>query len=351
MIAAIRRQQRAARRFIGLCAWLTAAAVFSPIGLHAQGYAVTNLVADLPGALNQDTNLVNAWGLVVLPKNLLLVNANENSIAGFYGTDGTPGGVYIGVDSAPSGLALNPGGGFKIPDGQMMRPSTLIFVTEAGGILGWNERSSDSNAFLAVDNSIFDAVYKGVAILNNRLFAADFKGGFIDVYDSRWNWLGSFSDSHVDAGFGPFNVAAIDGLLYVTFAKRLAPDFEDDEAGPGNGFVDVFTANGRFVRRLVSHGALNSPWGIVKAPAHFGKFSNALLVGNFGDGLINAYSIKTGAFLGAVSDSEDTPIVLDGLWALDFGTTKVNKKMVPTLFFSAGPNGENDGVVGKITAN
>jgi uncharacterized protein (TIGR03118 family) len=204
---------------------------------------------------------------------------------------------------------------------------------------------------VAVDNSDFDAVYKGVAMIGGRLFAADFKGGVIDMYDSKWNWLGAFTDSHVDEGFAPFNVAAIDGLLYVTFAKKLAPDFEDDEEGPGNGFVDVFNARGRFLRRLASHGVLNSPWGIVKAPAHFGAFSGALLVGNFGDGRINAFNIRTGAFLGALSDSGGTPIAIEGLWGLDFGTTRVNRKNVPALYFSAGPDGEEDGLVGKITVN
>jgi uncharacterized protein (TIGR03118 family) len=349
---AISKSQRAVRRFMGLGALVAVSAFLSPIQLHAQGYSVSNLVADVPGAAaNLDTNLVNAWGLAVLPKDMLVVNANENSIAGLYATDGQPTGDYLAVNSAPSGMVWNRGGGFKVSDGQMTRSSTLIFVTEEGTILGWNEHFADPTAIVAVDNSDFDAVYKGVAILDNRLFAADFKGGVIDVYDSRWNWLGAFTDSHVDPGFAPFNVAAIDGLLYVTFAKRLAPEFKDDEAGPGNGFVDVFNANGRFLKRLVSHGVLNSPWGIVKAPANFGPFSKALLVGNFGDGSINAFNIKTGAFIGTLSDSESTPVVIDGLWALDFGVTKVNKKNVPTLFFSAGPNGEGDGLVGKITAN
>ena len=164
--------------------------------------------------------------------------------------------------------------------------------------------------------------------------------------------MGAFTDSQVDPGFGPFNVAAIDGQIYVAFAKIAPPDFVDDEKGPGNGYVDVFNASGKFIRRLVSHGPLNSPWGIAKAPANFGTFSKALLVGNFGDGTINAFNIKTGAFLGTLSDSGGTPIVIDGLWALEFGTTKTaNSKKVPTLFFSAGPNGENDGLVGNIKAN
>jgi len=353
MIANIRQSKHGLRRFSGLGAILfTLLAGFSPTGLQAQSWSVSNLVSDIPGAAaNTDTNLVNAWGMTILSKDTLVVVANENSIAGMYGTDGTPDGGYLAVNSAPSGMVWNHSGGFKVSDGQMTRSSTLIFVTEEGTILGWNENFADPTAIVAVDNSDFDAVYKGVAMIGGRLFAADFKGGVIDVYDARWNWLGAFTDSHVDPGFAPFNVAAIDGLLYVTFAKRLAPDFEDDEAGPGNGFVDVFNANGRFLRRLVSHGVLNSPWGIAKVPAGFGAFKGALLVGNFGDGRINAFNIKTGALLGTLTDSEEAPLVIDGLWALDFGTTKVNRKNVPTLFFSAGPNGEGDGLVGKITAN
>jgi uncharacterized protein (TIGR03118 family) len=350
MITIIRKQQINVRRFLGLCAVLTLSAAFHPVTLHAQGYTVANLVADLPGAANLDTNLVNAWGLSVLSKDFLIVNATESSLAGVYTTDGQPAGGYIEVDSDPSGVVVNRGG-FKVSDGQMTRSSSLIFVTEAGTILGWNEDFADPVAIVAVDNSDFDAVYKGVAMIGNRLFAADFKGGVIDVYDSKWNWLGAFTDSHVDPGFAPFNVAAIDGRLYVTFAKRLAPDFEDDDPGSGNGFVDVFTAGGRFLRRLVSHGVLNSPWGIVKAPAHFGDFGGALLVGNFGDGRVNAFDIKTGEYLGALSDSESTPIVIDGLWGLDFGITKANNKKVSTLFFSSGPDGEAHGLVGQITAN
>jgi uncharacterized protein (TIGR03118 family) len=353
MTALIRKQQNTVRRFIGLCAvTLALPAFFHPTNLRAQGYLVSNLVSDLSGAAaNTDENLVNAWGLAVLSKDTLIVNANENNIAGLYGTDGEPTGSYLEVGSAPSGLVWNRNGGFKVSDGQMTRSSTLIFVTEEGTILGWNENFADPTAIVAVDNSEFDAVYKGVAILGSRLFAADFKGGVVDVYDSKWNWLGAFTDSHVDEGFGPFNVAAIDGLLYVSFAKKRPPEFEDDEPGAGNGFVDVFTAKGRFVRRLISHGVLNSPWGMVKAPSRFGDFSGALLVGNFGDGGINAFNIKTGEFLGALSDAEGAPIAIDGLWGLDFGVTRVNNKKVNTLFFSAGPNGEGDGLVGKITPN
>jgi len=351
MIDMIRKQQRTVRRWIGLGTMTLALPVFChSTSLQAQGYAVSNLVSDIPGAAaNTDTNLVNAWGMAVLPGNTLVVNANENSLAGFYTGDGQLTGFYLGVNAAPSGLYWNPFGGFPVSDGFKTRSSSLIFVTEAGTILGWNPSFASPNAVVAVDNSAFDAVYKGVTRIGDLLFAANFKVGVVDVYDSHWNWITAFTDSHVDPGFAPFNVANIDGLLYVSFAKRLAPDFEDDEAGPGNGFVDVFTKEGRFVRRLVSHGPLNSPWAMIKAPDHFGPFSHALLVGNFGNGLINAFDSHTGAFLGSLSDSVGNPIAIDGLWGLDFSVTKMNGKFVPTLYFSAGPNDEGDGLVGRIT--
>jgi uncharacterized protein (TIGR03118 family) len=354
MIANNHRHQRAISSTIGCFTLLVAViALFNPTGLPAQDYAMNPLVADIPmGPANIDTNLVNAWGLALLPNNMLVVNANENNLAGLYTTGGQVTGSYIEVDSAPSGLALNTTSGFKVSDGGKALASDLIFVTEEGTILGWNANLTSPAAVVAVDDSDFGSVYKGVATIGNRLFAADFRNGVINVYDSKWRWMGAFTDSQVDPGFGPFNVAAIDGLLYVAFAKISPPEFTDDEPGPGNGYVDVFNSNGKFLRRLVSHGPLNSPWGMALAPANFGKFSKALLIGNFGDGAINAFNIKTGTFLGTLSDSGGSPIAIGGLWALEFGTTKsVNGKKVPTLFFSAGPNGEGDGLVGDIKAN
>lgn len=354
MTAIFKESQRAIRLAIGWCTVSVAAlAFFNPGSLQAQGYTATPLVADIPmGSAEVDTNLVDAWGMALLNENTLLVNLNGTDLAGVYQTDGQPTGDYISVDSAPSGVVLNNGGGFNVSDGGRPHSSSAIFVTENGTILGWNSHLASPAAVVAVDNSEFGAVYKGVAMIGNRLFAADFRNGVIDVYNSKWEWMGAFTDSEVDPGFGPFNVIAIDGLLYVAFAEIAPPDFIDDQAGPGNGYVDVFNASGHFVRRLVSHGSLNSPWGLAKAPANFGPFSGDLLVGNFGDGTINAFDIKTGAFRGTLSGANGDPINIDGLWALEFGTTKVAKnKKVPTLFFSAGPNDENDGVVGSILVN
>ena len=350
----ITQHHRAIPSAIGSCAVLVLALAFSSsTNLHAQGYAMNPLVSDLSGAAaNTDTNLVNAWGMVLLPNDMLMVNANENDLAGLYKTDGEVTGNYVEVESAPSGLVLNSTGGFKVSDGGKARASDLIFVTEEGSILGWNSSFTSPTAVVVLDDSNFGAVYKGAAMVGGRLFAADFRNGVVNVYDNKWRWMGAFTDSQVDPGFGPFNVVTIDGLLYVAFAKIAPPDFVDDEKAPGNGYVDVFNPNGKFIRRLVSHGQLNSPWGMAQAPANFGKFSKALLVGNFGDGTINAFNIKTGAYLGTLSDSGGTAIAIDGLWALEFGTTKAaNGKKVPTLFFSAGPNGEGDGLVGNIKAN
>lgn len=170
--------------------------------------------------------------------------------------------------------------------------------------------------------------------------------------------VGSFTDPTVDPGFAPFNVQNIRGTLWVTFALQKAPDNADDQSGPGNGFVDVFDLNGRMLSRFASHGALNSPWGMALAPRSFGKFANALLIGNFGDGTINAFNPGTGHFLGQLADANNVPIQINGLWALRFGRSAAghdadgdeddNTGRTNTLFFTAGPNEENDGLLGFI---
>ncbi len=250
---------------------MAALTCFNPGTIHAAGYSVTALVADIPlTSASVDTNLINAWGLAILPNNELVVNANGSDLAGMYQSNGVSTGDYIEVDSAPSGLALNSGPGFLVSDGGKAQASSLIFSTEAGTILGWNSHLSAPAAVTEVDNSEFGTVYKGVAVAGNQLFAADFRNGVVDVYNSKWQWQGAFTDSEVDPGFGPFNVVAINNLLYVTFAKINPPEFLDDQPGPGNGYVDVFTTSGKFVQRLISHGVLNSPWGVALAPKNFG---------------------------------------------------------------------------------
>ena len=336
-----------------------------PMALDAQGYRHGLLVSDVANvASHTDTNLVNAWGLAIGEGGTLVVCATESSLAGFYRPDGRRIGDYIAVEEDPTGVEFNRwDDAFRITGGQFARPSRLLFATEAGRILGWNPRVNDLEAVVAVDNSAAGTVYKGLAVARTRrgprLYATNFRGGTVEVYDGAWHPLGTFTDATVDPGLAPFNVVHIDGVLLVTFAKQEAPDLEDDEPGPGNGFVDVFDLDGHLLRRFASHAPLNSPWGVALAPRHFGLFSNALLVGNFGDGYINAFHPHTGAFLGALADAQGNAIVIDGLWALRFGRdardrdeeerdSRHHSEENAVLYFTAGPGDETHGFIGKI---
>jgi uncharacterized protein (TIGR03118 family) len=204
-----------------------------------------------------------------------------------------------------------------------------------------------------VDDSGSGAIYKGIAVgLDggaDRLFAADFHNGLVARWDPSFTRIlsgGAFLDPTLPAGYAPFNVAYIGGGVYVTYALGDAAG-HDDVPGAGHGFVDVFNPDGTFVKRLISGGVLNSPWGLALAPAGFGEFAGDLLVGNFGDGLIHAFDPNTGGLVGTISDATNTPIAIDGVWALAFGNGQHNQGL-DTLFFTAGPGGETGGLFGKI---
>src|SRR5262249_53528357 len=170
--------------------------------------------------------------------------------------------------------------------------------------------------------------------------------------DDAFQFLFSFTDTNLPAGFAPFNVRTIRGKLFVTFAKQLLPDADDDEAGPGNGYIDIFDTDGTLLRPFAAQGALNSPWGLTTAPRNFGKFSNALLVGNFGDGRINAYDLLTGKWLGYLTDGGGAPLVIDGLWGLAFETEEIFEReclfTAQRLYFTAGVAHEDHGLFGYI---
>ena len=238
-------------------------------------------------------------------------------------------------------------------------PSLFIFTAEDGTLSGWNPKVDLTNAILTVDNSASGAVYKGLALgssgSQNFLFATNFNAGVVDVYDANFHWVRSFTDKKLahtcplsGQCYAPFGIRNIGGLLYVTFALQK-PDKHDDMAGPGHGFVDVFNTNGHLLKRLIAHGALNSPWGLALAPSDFGRFSHALLVGNFGNGWSNAFDPDSGAFLGSLKDKHGNPIAIDGLWALTFGNG-ARAGETDTLFFTAGPNEESHGLFGSIEA-
>lgn len=327
-------------------------------------YQQTNLVSDVAGqAAMTDPNLVNAWGIDAGPTTPWWVSDNGTGLSTLYTGTGAIIPLVVTIPppkgatgtAAPTGLVFNRADSddFEVSNGTVKLSSLFIFATEDGTISGWNPKVDLTHAVLAVDNSASGAVYKGLAQGQHDgrdfLYATDFHNGKVDVFNASFHWVKSFSDKYIPSGYAPFGIQNINGKIYVTYAKQKQPNKHDDESGPGHGFVDVFTTGGHLIKRLVSHGELNSPWGLVQAPANFGQFSGALLVGNFGNGRINAYDIHSGKFLGTLSDKDGNALVIDGLWGLHFGN---GSKAGPTttLFFTAGPAGESQGLFGSITA-
>ena len=342
---------------------------------HTSAFRQINLVSDQPGKAHlTDPDLVNAWGLAAspgtdaAPGSPLWVADNGSDKATLY-TGATPTSVtkaplIVGVTgAAPTGQVFNSDTSSFVVRDKMGNSgsSTFIFDTENGTIDGWNpgvnpNGTNPSTRTEVARNNGANAVYKGLAIAQasdgkTHLYATNFRSGRVEAYDSTFKPVelpgGLFVDPRLPAGYGPFGIAEINGKLYVTFAKQDAT-LHDDVAGRGHGFVDVFTNNGAFVRRLVTRGALDSPWGLALAPAGFGRFSGDLLVGNFGNGNINVYSPATGAHLGQLRRANGRPIVIDGLWGLQFGNGNAAK--TNQLIFSAGPDGEAHGLLGKIVA-
>ena len=343
---------------------------------HAHGYQQLNLVSNIPGlAPLTDPDLVNAWGLSASPgtdqapgsplwvsdngadKTTLYAGASPTSVTKALAvnvTSGAPTGQVFNTDTDPNAFVVRDSAGHSAR-------ALFIFDSENGGIDAWNPGvgATGPGPSTVTETPVrngANAVYKGLAIAqatngHTYLYAANFRSGRVEAYDDTFTPVqlpgGLFVDPRIPAGYAPFNVQELAGRLYVSYAKQDAT-LHDDVAGRGHGFVDVFSNEGRFVRRLVTRGALNSPWGLALAPSGFGRFSGALLVGNFGDGHINAYNPVTGAHLGQLRKANGRPIVIDGLWGLRFGNG--NAARTNELVFSAGPHDESDGLLGKIVA-
>ncbi len=352
-----------------------------PLAAYAQAntahgfYQQTNLVSDLPNiATFQDPNLLNPWGLSHGPTTPWWVSDNGAGVATLYNGQGQafplasplvvtippPAGSPAGTTAAPTGNVFNGTSGFVVSENGLSGPSLFMFATEDGTISGWNRTVDVTHAILEVDRSTVGAgaVYKGLAIASlasgTFIYATNFRFGTVEMFNSSFHLVGSFTDSKLantcplpNQCYAPFGIQNIGGKLFVTFALQNAAK-HDDVSGPAHGFVDVFDTSGKLIQRLILHGRLNSPWGLALAPADFGRFSNALLVGNFGDGRINAYDLSTGEFLGQLRDQANTPITIDDLWALGFGND-ANAGLHTELFFTAGINDEADGLFGKIT--
>jgi uncharacterized protein (TIGR03118 family) len=314
--------------------------------LVAQAAFLENkLVSDLPGADNLDPNLVNPWGISSSPTSPFWVSDNGTGLSTLYNGQGVPQSLVVTIPGAatPTGQVFNGTSDFN--------GDRFLFVSEDGTVSGW--RGALGTTAETLVPGLPSNVYKGAAFAtigsNSYLYAANFNTGTIDVFKGNAAappLSGNFNDPNIPAGFAPFNIQNLGDKLYVTYA--LKGPTGDDVAGPGNGFVDVFDLNGNLLQRLVTGGVptspLNSPWGLALAPANFGDFSNALLVGNFGDGTIHAFDPANGDLLGQFLDTNGSPIVIDGLWGLRVGNAgpgfDPNK-----LYFTAGIAGPPPGEV------
>lgn len=320
---------------------------------HAQlDYRQTNLVSDLPGmARHTDSNLVNPWGIASSTSSPLWVSNADAGVATVYNGSGTKLPLTVSIPN-PFGGAGSPTGQVFNSNGAAYNGDRFIFATEEGTIAGWRGGLGTSAETLAIGAS--GSSYKGLAIADvgstTYLYAANFGKGTVDVFNapgSSVNLTGSFTDPNLPSGYSPFNVQNVGGSLFVSFAKT-SDEPGEEQAGAGLGFVDKFDLNGNLLMRVASNGVLNAPWAVTQAPGNFGKFSGSLLVGNFGDGTINAFDMTTGDLIGSLKDSQGNPLVIEGLWGLRFGNGGAGGN-TNTLYFAAGIDDEAHGLFGSIT--
>jgi uncharacterized protein (TIGR03118 family) len=326
----------------------------------SQFYSQHNLVSDgFVPADHINPDVVNAWGLVAGPTTPWWIVDNGTGKSTLYNvaTGTFPLTVTVpgvgGEQGNPTGIVFNGGSGFVVNNGAGTSSARFIFDSEDGTISAFR----GVPVVTVVPNAqapAHGAIYKGLAIDSDTngqfLYAADFHNGAVDIFDSAFHAVsipGAFTDPDLPPGFAPFGIQNIDGTIYVAYALQDEAK-EDEVAGPGLGFVDAFTTSGAFVRRVASMGELNAPWGMALAPADFGRFSGDLLVGNFGDGRINAFRLEDGEHVGLLHSATGKPIRIDGLWALQFGHGASANGPANTLFFTAGPADEEHGLFGSI---
>jgi uncharacterized protein (TIGR03118 family) len=354
----------------------------SMISASGTTFADTALVSDksevVATAATIDTNLQNPWGIAVAPGLPFWISDNNSNLSTLYSgagvqetqtiTGSAETGIAIpasaaGVQANPTGQVFNGTGGFLVPTSKGQETALFIFDGEGGLISAWAQ-DSGATAVTAYDDGIINgadhAVYKGLAIGTvsgvTYLYATDLHNNKVDVFDTSFSkpaaMQGKFVDPNLPSGFVPFGITALNGQLYVTFAKQDAA-MHDEITGSGLGYVDIFDFNGNLVNQFASAGALNAPWGIAIAPAGFGTFEGDVLIGNFGDGTINIFS-PNGTSLAtskeALMAGNGQPLVFPGLWALTFGNGDSDKP-VTTLFYTAGFSSQIDGVFGSITAS
>jgi uncharacterized protein (TIGR03118 family) len=337
------------RRILAFTAFLGIALVFCASAAMAQ-YQVTNLVSNQVGqAKHIDPLIVNAWGLVHTPTSPFWISDNGSGWSTLYNGNGAAKSLKVVIPTAsgagpgsPTGIVFNGSQDFQIQGW----PAIFLFATLDGTISGWAPQVNANQAFIAVNNSTSGAVYTGLAVTSNAsgnfLFAADVVNNKVDMFDGTFNLVMSFTDPTLPAGFAPFGIQDINGLVYVAFASQ---------AGTAGGFIDVFGEDGMFMKQLAQGKPLNQPWGIAIAPKNFGQFSNALLVSNNTNaGTISAFNALTGKLVGTLKDTDGKVIHIDQLWGIEFGGGTANNGQKNQLFFTAGPSNNLAGTFGKIQA-
>jgi uncharacterized protein (TIGR03118 family) len=387
----------------------------TPAAVKTGGYIETDLVVNKSPLTDKngishtgtvDPNLLNPWGVTEIPTGSpFWISDNGAGVATLYNVPASAPNSVIknplvvsiptpvdlsGSSGAPTGTVFNitllgSTPGFKISgvDANGAKTSAaarFLFATEDGTIVGWNPGVGSSpssfngpngvstQGIIAVDSSGNNfnpnanpktgAVYKGLAIATDakgqtRLYATNFRSGMVEMYDSNFHAMTSppaFVDPKLPDSYAPFNIVPINGELFVTFAVQDA-EKHDDVAGQSHGIVDVFDLDGTFRQRFAQHDQLNSPWGVALAPTGFGELGGALWIGNFGNGQINAFDPESGKFLSKVRDPKGQSILIDGLWTITFGSNNDGGGAANTLYFTAGPNGETDGLFGSLNPN
>jgi uncharacterized protein (TIGR03118 family) len=337
--------QNWSRRTLALLASLVVVVGLAPSPASAQ-YAITNLVSNQAGkAKHQDKTLVNAWGMSFFPGSPFWISDNGTGVTTFY----TGKGARVGKVNVPptchtapdcvTGQVANGTTDFVVSQGGKSGAALFIFATfDPGTISGWNPNVNGGSAVVVVHTSSwYTGLASGVSNGKNFLFGADNLGNKVDIYDGTFKLVGSFTDSKL-TNFVVYNVQNINGNLYVTFVDSTF----------SKGAVDVFDTTGKLIKTLTKDVHLKAPWGVALAPKNFGPASNALLVGNLGDGRINAFNAKTGKFMTQLKDTNNKVISIDGLWALAFGQGGGMNGNPNQLFFTAGPNGYANGLFGVI---
>lgn len=303
-------------------------------------YTVTNLVSNLPGkAQHQDASLVNAWGISYAPGGYFWVSDNGTGLSTLYGATGIKQALVVTIPSSsggtgsPTGQVYNGTPGFVVTQNGHSGAAQFIFATFDGTISGWSPTVNATKAVIAVNNTgaWYTGLAMGVSNGANYLFAADNLNGKVDIYDSTFKLVKSFTDTSLPPGSNPYNVVNISGKLLVPFTN-----------GSGGGVVDVFDTTGKKLKTLISGGNLHSPWGVALAPSNFGNASNALLVGNLGDGFINAFNPTTGKLIGK------SAVSFEGLWSLIFGDGLGFNGKTNQLFLTSGPGGYSEGLFSVV---